>query len=505
MSKPVIIGSGLAGLTTALALAPTPVIVLSAGQVGTQCSSAWAQGGIAAAMGDDDAPSLHAEDTIKAGAGLCNVDIVKLVTESGAATIEKLLSRGAPFDRDTKGKLLLGLEAAHSRHRIVHIGGDGAGLAIMQAIIAAARATPSIEIIENAFATNLLVEDNSITGVSFTRNGKNMSLATNRVVLATGGAGALWLHTTNPLGSWGCGLALAARAGAELADLEFMQFHPTAIDIGRDPMPLASEALRGEGAILVDEKGARFMQAYPRAELEPRDIVARAIWSHMTKGHRVFLDARAALGRHFAKRFPAIYAICMSAGFDPATAPIPVRPAAHYHMGGIAVDASGRSSVNGLWACGEVAATGLHGANRLASNSLLEAAFFGERVAEDVKEFGDQRFGTREFEPESATHAAGDFDTNIRTIMSEYVGVLRDGEGLQKAVQELAPMSLQSDKALVALMIANAALRREESRGSHARLDFQSLLPEARRQTITLDRVMSALPLAYEKTFSVGV
>ena len=197
------------------------------------------------------------------------------------------------------------------------------------------------------------------------------------MVLATGGAGALWRHTTNPLGSWGHGLALAVRAGAKLADLEFMQFHPTAIDIGRDPMPLASEALRGEGAVLIDENGDRFMQGIGRAELEPRDVVARVLHAHMNKGHRVFLDARAAIGENFAARFPGIHAACIAAGIDPARAPIPVRPAAHYHMGGVAVDARGRSSIEGLWACGEVASTGLHGANRLASNSLLEAAFFG--------------------------------------------------------------------------------------------------------------------------------
>lgn len=492
-NRPVIIGAGLAGLTTALSLAPIPVIVLCAGKLGEQSSSGWAQGGIAAAVGADDTSILHAEDTINAGGGLCDPAIVGQVTAGGAAVIEKLTAHGVMFDRDAAGRLQLGLEGAHARRRIVHISGDSAGIAIMQAMIAKIRATPSIEIIENVIATDLHVGSNGIEGVTILRDGKPAFLPTNRVVLATGGAGALWRHTTNPLSSWGCGFALAARAGAQLADLEFMQFHPTAIDIGRDPMPLASEALRGEGTILVDENGERVMAGFKRAELEPRDVVSRAIWAHMNKGHRVYLDARQSLGENFTKRFPAIHAVCLSAGIDPARAPIPVRPAAHYHMGGVAVDATGRSSVQGLWACGEVASTGLHGANRLASNSLLEATFFGAKVAEDIAGAVDQESGARDRkvqikkpQPENAIYSKA-----IRAIMSEHLGVIRNTPGIETAIQELLPLAEKSDMALVGLMIAVAAARRVESRGSHTRSDFPAPSAAwAKRQILSLDDIL---------------
>ncbi|MFY9288636.1 MAG: L-aspartate oxidase, partial [Alphaproteobacteria bacterium] len=359
--KAVIIGAGLAGLTTALSLAPMPVIVLSAKKLGEGISSGWSQGGIAAAVGSHDTAQLHAADTLKAGAGLSDASIARQVTEDGASIIDQLINTGVNFDRDEEGRLRLGLEAAHSQRRIVHAAGDGTGAAIMKALIRAVKLMPSIEVIEDACASDILTHSGAVSGVLVEIKGKASIIPTNAVVLATGGAGALWQHTTNPLSSWGQGLALAARAGAVLGDLEFMQFHPTAIDCGRDPMPLASEALRGEGALLIDENNQRFVD-----ELQPRDIVARAIWQHMQKGHRVFLDARQSIGSSFSKRFPSIYASCMTAHIDPSLHPIPVRPAAHYHMGGVMTGAEGRSTVEGLWACGEVACTGLHGANRLA-------------------------------------------------------------------------------------------------------------------------------------------
>jgi L-aspartate oxidase len=286
-------------------------------------------------------------------------------------------------------------------------------------------------------------------------------------VIATGGIGGLYRHTTNPLGALGQGVALAARAGALLADMEFVQFHPTALDVGLDPMPLVSEAVRGEGAVLVDETGARFTD-----ELQPRDQVSRAVWRHQADGHRVFLDARSALGGRFAERFPAIAARCRAAGVDPAREPIPVRPAAHYHMGGIAVDAAGRSSVAGLWACGEAAATGLHGANRLASNSLLEAAACARWVAGSVAGAPARRLPLPSLPALPPAAAAG----AVRQIMSAGLGVLRDRAGLSKAIAALRPLAFAdgaaADAAAVGLVIAVAALAREESRGGHWRSDF---------------------------------
>ncbi|MFA4995371.1 MAG: L-aspartate oxidase [Bdellovibrionales bacterium] len=467
--KPVILGAGLAGLSTALALAPAPVIVVSPCALGDGCSSAWAQGGIAAAVGADDKAEFHAQDTLAAGNGLNDADIVRQTTNDGAAIIDRLTKQGVVFDRDERGNLLLGLEAAHGKRRIVHVK-DATGAAVMLALIKAARATPSIEIIDNARALDIVVKDGSVAGVIIRKYGIETTLHTNCVVLATGGAAALWRDTTNPHENWGSGLALAARAGATLNDLEFMQFHPTAIDIGRDPMPLASEALRGEGAVLINEKGERFTDV-----LQRRDIVTRAIWDQISKGHNVYLDAREALGTTFADRFPTIHATCISARIDPATRPIPVKPAAHYHMGGVRTDKNGRTDVKGLWACGEVASTGFHGANRLASNSLLEAASFGGRVAQDIKNSGILNTKERDIPatvPKERPALTPEQKNTIRKIMSDDVGVIRDKTGLLRALDMLSPLAKLSDMALVGLMIATCAIRHEESRGAHFRRDF---------------------------------
>jgi len=347
---PVIIGGGLAGLMTALALAPQPVLLLTGAPLGLESSSVLAQGGIAAGIGADDDASLHLEDTLAAGDGLCDEAVAAALLAAAPAAIEALVRLGVVFDRDAGDNIALGLEAAHSRRRIVHAGGDATGRDMIRALIRKVYETPSITVIEATTAQRLVVEDNAVTGVLGHNDRGPVFFVTDRVVIATGGIGGLFLHGTNPAGSFGQGLALAARAGAVMADLEFIQFHPTALDNGSFPQKLISEAVRGEGAILIDEKGDRFMADVPGAELAPRDIVARAVWRHMSAGHRVFLDARNVRGLDFARRFPAITALCREAGIDPVTQTIPVRPAAHYHMAAYPSTWPGepRSMVSGL-------------------------------------------------------------------------------------------------------------------------------------------------------------
>lgn len=485
--RPVIIGAGIAGLMTALHLAPLPVLVLARTPLGQGAASAWAQGGIAACMGADDDPVRHLEDTMAAGDGLCDAAVATRIAAAGPDTIAELARYGVDFDRAPDGRLALGLEAAHSRRRIVHASGDGTGAAIVRALIAAVLRTPSITVLEQMEARRLVVEGNRIRGVLAAGVRGPLVLPASRVVLATGGVGGLFQHNTNPPGAWGQGLVLAARAGAALIDLEFVQFHPTALAAGTDPLPLISEAVRGEGAILIDETGTRFLADLPGAELGSRDLVARGVFRHIADGHRVFLDARATVGHRFSDRFPAIARACRGAGIDPATQPIPVVPAAHFHMGGVVVNAAGRSSVDGLWACGETACTGLHGANRLASNSLLEAAACARWVAEDVDAIG--ACGLRPLAgghlPPAADPAA------VRPILSRHLGVLRDRDGLWSAIRALAALAAAggtaADPATIGLMLAVAALQREESRGAHARTDFPDhRADEARRLPLYL-------------------
>ena len=495
--QPVIAGSGLAGLIVALRLAPRPCVLLSAAPLATEASSAWAQGGIAAAVGPDDAPALQVADTLAAGDGLCDAEAVRRIIEAGPEAIATLAALGADFDRSPDGELALGLEAAHSRRRIVHASGDGTGREVMRALVEAVRRTPSITVLEGASLVRLLVGGGAVRGAEIRIDGRVMRLRSAQVVIATGGIGGLFLATTNPLGSTGAGAAIAARAGAALADLEFIQFHPTALALpdarpgqaaGASPMKLISEAVRGEGAVLIDETGARFMEN----ELAPRDVVSRAVWRHLEQGHRVYLDARAALGARFATRFPGITAACLAEGVDPATMPIPIRPAAHYHMGGIAVDADGRSTLPGLWACGEAACTGLHGANRLASNSLLEAAVCGGRVAEDlIAQVPAHAPAIEAVTPMTPRPAADPALDLVRRIMSRDVGVLRDADGLERAVAELSPHAATSDAALLALMTARAALARCESRGGHYRTDHPARAETAVRTRSYADEALA--------------
>jgi L-aspartate oxidase len=490
--RPVIIGGGIAGLITALHLAPEPVVLLSKAPLEGEASSALAQGGLAASLGADDSPDLHLADTLAAGDGLCDEATVRRVVEAAPQSIANLERLGVVFDRAPGGTLRLGLEAAHSRRRIIHAAGDATGREVVRALAAAVRQTPSITVLEGMEARRLLVEDGKIAGMLAAGSMGTVALSTSHVVLATGGIGGLFRDTTNPLGSFGQGLALAARAGAELADLEFVQFHPTALDGLRRPMPLVSEAVRGEGAVLVDERGKRFLADTPGAELAPRDVVARAVWRQLAAGRRVFLDARQCLGSRFAERFPVIAALCSEAGIDPAIAPILVRPAVHYHMGGVAVDAEGKSSVDGLWACGEVACTGLHGANRLASNSLIEAVVSAAWVAKSVAASPPDR--CRRLCPAAVPPRPDAL--LVRTIASHALGIVRDGETLREAAAALLPLATGreavSDPALVALMITIAALRREESRGSHYRSDFPRHNAQPSRARLTFDEAFEA-------------
>jgi len=491
-NRPVIIGGGAAGLMTALQLAPEPVLVVSKAPLGAEASSLWAQGGLAAAMGQDDDPALHLADTLAAGADLCDEVTARRIVHAAPAAVEHLAELGVVFDRRSDGGWRLGLEAAHSRNRIVHATGDGTGREIMRALIAAVRRCPSITLLEGVEARRLIVEDNAVKGVLAVNAQGPLVIDTGRVVIATGGIGGLFLDSTNPAGCFGQGLALAARAGAKLSDIEFVQFHPTAFDGPSRPMPLVTEAIRGDGATLIDETGARFMADEPGAELAPRDIVARAVWRRRAEGHRVFLDARKHPGPDFARRYPVISAFCKMAGIDPVTDPIPVRPAVHYHMGGIAVDLEGRSTVAGLWACGEAARTGLHGANRLASNSLMEAIVCAEWVAGSVSNASRGPLKTR------ATDLAlpAPDPSTIRPMMSQGLGVLRERSAIERLVRGLSPIAnasnAASDPALVGLMIAVAAHRREESRGGHFRTDFSDTLPAATPSSISVSEAFDA-------------
>ncbi len=484
-SSPIlVIGGGLAGLTTALALAPHRVILIAAAKLGESASSPWAQGGIAAAMGPGDSVESHAADTHAAGDGLCDASAVERITAEGPAAIDFLRDQGVVFDLDSWGNLSLGLEAAHSHRRIVHAGGDATGREVVRALGIKAAASSHIEIRTDVVARRILTRDGEVTGLMVGTPLNQGVIPARQIVIATGGVGGLYLSTTNPLSSTGSGLALAARSGAVLADMEFVQFHPTALAVGLDPMPLISEAVRGEGAMLVDETGTRFMTDVPGQELAPRDVVSRNVWRQINAGHQTFLDARACLGKRFAQRFPGITASCRKAGIDPVTQPIPIRPAAHYHMGGIAVDEDGRTSVSGLWACGEASCTGLHGANRLASNSLLEAVATGRAVAAGIaQEPPARRLPVLVDSISSAEPAAP-----VRVVMEHHVGVLRDAGGLKQAIEGLEPLTQDSDPALVGWMIASSALARQESRGAQARTDFPSHAPgPVHRQLVRLD------------------
>lgn len=495
-----ILGAGLAGLYTALKLAPRRAVVMTPRPLGRGATSAWAQGGLAAAIGPDDSPADHLADTIAAGAGLVDEAAARMMTQAAPEAVEAIARLGVPLDRDASGAYALGLEAAHSRNRIVHVAGDQAGAAIMEAVIAAVRRAGHIDLMEGFAAEDILLSDDMgksrACGVLAAQVDavRRVRVVAGEIIIATGGAGGLFRVTTNPRGALGQGFAMAARAGAELGDLEFVQFHPTAMDIGVDPAPLATEALRGAGARLVDRNGRPFMEAaHELGDLAPRDVVARAV-AAQRRGDGAYLDARSAIGAEFETRFPAVYAACTNAGIDPARDVIPVAPAAHYHMGGIRTDMDGRTTRDGLWACGETACTGAHGANRLASNSLLEAVVFGDRIATAIRNMPARSPAGPAPPPADRIAAApkparGDALQRLRDTMARGVGILRSAESITTAIDEIDVLKREADRSsgmlsalLSAELIARAALARRESRGAHFRTDFPQADDDWRRR-----------------------
>jgi L-aspartate oxidase len=493
----VVVGSGIAGLSTALGARRTTggrVLLVTKTYLDAG-STRWAQGGIAAALGEGDTPEQHLQDTLLAGVGLCDEAAVRVLVEEGPERVRELVEIGTMFDRTTSGEIALTREGGHHRNRIAHAGGDATGLEIERALIAALHADPGIEVIEHALVLDLLqAADGRVCGLTLHVIGTGQrdgvgAVHARAVVLATGGLGQVFSATTNPSVSTGDGVAVALRAGAVVTDLEFVQFHPTVLWLGessRGQQPLVSEAVRGEGAVLRDDAGEAFMQrVHELADLAPRDVVAKAIMTRMreTGAEHVWLDARDFGEDTWRVRFPTILASCREHGIDPVTDLIPVAPACHYASGGVRTDLEGRTSVPGLYACGEVACTGVHGANRLASNSLLEGLVFGRRIAEALGRELPPRA-----EPATDDRAAGLLDPKVRAAvartMSANVGVLRDDRSLRDGVRDLTELRLRgvdtpcteaweaTNLHLVASALAGAALQREETRGSHWRQDF---------------------------------
>ena len=485
-----VIGSGIAGLHAAWRLSDHGDVVVLTKRTLKDSSTAWAQGGIAAALGAGDSPALHKVDTLAAGAALCDAAAVEVLVAEGPARVRELASAGARFDTDDVGRFALGREAAHSRKRIVHAQGDQTGAEVLRTLIDRVRERSNITVLETARALDLVLVQGKCAGLLANVAGRALEIVADATVLATGGCGQLFRYTTNPLVATGDGYAIAHRAGARLADMEFVQFHPTALDTPENPRALISEAVRGEGATLIDERGSRFMAKRHRlAELAPRDVVAREIFRVQQGGGRVFLDARP-MARTFARRFPGILTLCLARGIDPRRDPVPVTPAAHYMMGGIVTDLAGRATGERLYACGEVSRTGVHGANRLASNSLLEGLVFAERVAQDAA----HQPRLPKVPKATPWEVAGGYDVGaaqvaadeVRRVMWTHAGIVRDAGGLRAAKRALEGIAarltpgMTEERNLVetAQLVVASALLRRESRGGHFRSDF----PKPRKQ-----------------------
>jgi L-aspartate oxidase len=498
----VILGGGIAGMRAAIDLARGGrVLVLTKDDL-YESSTEYAQGGIAAAVGEDDEVRLHLHDTLLAGDGLCREEAVRVLVEEGPEQIHQLIDWGMHFDRNGT-KLAFTREGAHSRSRVLHAHGDSTGSEILRALMAKARSISSIQLLPHAFATDLVVEGNTVSGVTYldTNSASLKRISASAVLLATGGLGHVYKETTNPSVACGDGVAMAYRAGGLLSDMEFVQFHPTALFVKGAPRFLLSEALRGEGAHLRNLLLERFMPRYHEAaELAPRDVVARAIILEMqrTRAEFVYLDMTALDPEHVKKRFPRIYSTCLKYNIDITADLVPIRPAAHYAMGGVATDLHGATSLNGLFAAGEVASTGVHGANRLASNSLLEGLVFGARSAAGMlnkhvaapfpcppaKVHGGKFASLASSQPPSPPTDAKTAVEQAQGIMWSKVAILRDGKLLCEAVKRLSDLHLPETEhasrqdnevgniLTVARLIARCALAREESRGAHYRSDF---------------------------------